>query len=66
MTLDRATPKQLEMLVAYIQTGSLKEAAALLKIKEQAARHRMMAMYKRTGVKNAAQAAYLMGRESRN
>jgi hypothetical protein len=53
------------MLRAYITAGSIKGAAELLQIKEQAGRHRLMALYRRTGVSNVARAAYLLGLEHR-
>lgn len=61
--LAKATPFQRQMLEAYIERGTIKDAAAHIGIKEQAGRHRLMAMYKRTGVKNAAEAAYWLGWE---
>lgn len=65
MTLVTATDKQREILVAYIRWGSIKQAAFAVGIKEQAARHRLQSLYRRTGTANAVQAAYLLGLEHR-
>lgn len=47
---------------AYIRTGSIKEAAEQMGIAETTARQRLMAFYRRLGLRNAVQAAYHLGR----
>lgn len=47
---------------AYIRTGSIKEAAEQMGIAETTARQRLMAYYRRLGVRNGVQAAYHLGR----
>ena len=61
--LAHATPHQRQALEAYVATGSIKAAASQLGIKEQAARHRLQALYRRTGLRNVAEAAYWLGWE---
>lgn len=61
--MSRAKPHELATLEAYIATGSIKEAAQRLGIKEQAARHRLQALYARTKARNAVQAAYWLAKE---
>ena len=61
--LTEATHPQRQILEAYVATGSIKAAAQRLGIKEQAARHRLQALYRRTGIKNVAEAAYWLGWE---
>lgn len=50
------------MLAAYVETGSIKAAAEQLGIKEQAGRHRLHELYRRVGIENAVQAAFLLGK----
>ena len=55
------TRRQLEVLRAYIATGSIAAAAYELGISETTARQHLSGLYRRTGCLNAAQAAYLLG-----
>jgi DNA-binding NarL/FixJ family response regulator len=55
------TRRQLEVLHAYIATGSIAAAAYELGITETTARQHLSGLYRRTGCLNAAQAAYLLG-----
>ena len=55
------TRRQLEVLRAYISTGSIAAAAHELKIAESTARQHLSGLYRRTGCLNAAQAAYWVG-----
>jgi DNA-binding NarL/FixJ family response regulator len=59
---QRPTRRQLEVLRAYIVSGSIAGAAHELKIAETTARQHLSALYRRTGCANAAQAAYQLGR----
>ncbi len=56
------TRRQLEVLRAYIATGSITAAAYEMDIAESTARQHLSGLYRRTGCLNAAQAAYLLGR----
>jgi len=58
---QRPTRRQLEVLRAYIATGSVAAAAYELGISETTARQHLSGLYRRTGCLNAAQAAYLLG-----
>jgi len=55
------TRRQLEVLRAYIATGSIAAAAYELGISETTARQHLSGLYRRTGCLNAAQAACLLG-----
>jgi DNA-binding NarL/FixJ family response regulator len=55
------TRRQLEVLRAYIATGSIAAAAHDLGISETTARQHLSGLYRRTGCLNAAQAAYWLG-----
>ena len=57
----RPTRRQLEVLRAYIRTGSIAAAAHELEIAESTARQHLSGLYRRTGCLNAAQAAYWLG-----
>ena len=57
------TRRQLEVLRAYIATGSIAAAAYELGIGETTARQHLSGLYRRTGYLNAAQAAYWLGAE---
>ena len=66
MAKQRPTRRQLEVLRAYIRTGSVAAAAYELGIGETTVRQHLSGLYRRRGCVNAAQAAYLLGRgESR-
>ena len=54
----RPTRRQLEVLRAYIAAGSIAAAAYELGISETTARQHLSGLYRRTGCRNAAQAAY--------
>jgi DNA-binding NarL/FixJ family response regulator len=58
--LQPPTQRQLEVLRAYIATGSIAAAAYELGITETTARQHLSGLYRRTGCLNAAQAAYLL------
>ena len=58
----RPTRRQLEVLRAYIVAGSIAAAAYELGISETTARQHLSGLYRRTGLGNAAQAAYWLGR----
>ena len=62
----RPTRRQLEVLRAYISAGSIAAAAYELGISETTARQHLSGPYRRMGCVNAAQAAYLMGRDGRD
>jgi DNA-binding NarL/FixJ family response regulator len=55
------TRRQLEVLRAYIRTGSVAAAAYELGIGDTTVRQHLSGLYRRTGCLNAAQAAYLLG-----
>lgn len=55
------TRRQVEVLRAYIGTGSITAAAIQLEIAESTVRQHLSGLYRRTGCVNAAQAAYLLG-----
>lgn len=55
------TKRQVEVLRAYIASGSIAGAAHRLGIAESTARQHLSALYQRTGWLNAAQAAYRLG-----
>lgn len=59
---ERPTRRQLEVLHAYIATGSIKAAAIDLDITESTVRQHLSSLYRRTGCINAAQAAFRLGR----
>lgn len=58
---QRPTRRQLEVLRAYIATGSMAQAAHRLEITEITARQHLSRLYRRTGCLNVAQAAYRLG-----
>lgn len=58
---QRPTRRQLEVLQAYIASGSIAAAAHDLEIAESTARQHLSGLYRRTGYLNAAQAAYWLG-----
>ena len=58
---QRPTRRQLEVLRAYIASGSIAGAAHDLEIAESTARQHLSGLYRRTGCLNAAQAAYWLG-----
>ena len=55
------TRRQLEVLRAYIATGSIALAAHRLEITETTASQHLSELYRRTGCVNVAQAAYMLG-----
>jgi DNA-binding NarL/FixJ family response regulator len=57
----RPTRRQLEVLRAYVATGSVAAAAFELGIRETTVRQHLSGLYRRTGCLNAAQAAYWLG-----
>ncbi|MFN8622581.1 MAG: hypothetical protein U0869_17735 [Chloroflexota bacterium] len=59
---QRPTRRQLDVLRAYIASGSIAGAAHELDIAESTARQHLSGLYRRTGCSNAAQAAFLLGR----
>ena len=61
MPRQRPTRRQLEVLRAYIRTGSVAAAAYELGIGETTVRQHLSGLYRRTGCVNAAQAAYRLG-----
>jgi DNA-binding NarL/FixJ family response regulator len=63
MTLSKATRRQRQTLVAYLQHGSYKGAAKALGINENTARTRIHYMLRVTGARTVTEAAYLLGRE---
>ncbi len=58
---QRPTRRQLEVLQAYIATGSIALAAHRLEINEATARQHLSELYRRTACLNVAQAAYRLG-----
>lgn len=58
----RAERVEIATLRAYLRTGSTKKAAAQLGVAEGTVRQRLASYYARTGVANAAQAAYRLDR----
>ena len=58
---QRPTRRQLEVLRAYIATGSIALAAHRLEITDATARQHLSELYRRTGCLNVAQAAYRLG-----
>jgi DNA-binding NarL/FixJ family response regulator len=63
---QQPTRRQLEVLRAYIAAGSVAAAAYELGISETTARQHLSGLYRRTGVLNAAQAAYFLGINERS
>lgn len=61
MAKQRPTRRQVEVLRAYIRTGSVAAAAYELGISETTVRQHLSRLYRRTGCVNAAQAAYWLG-----
>jgi DNA-binding NarL/FixJ family response regulator len=61
MARQRPTRRQLEVLRAYIRTGSVAAAAYELGISETTVRQHLSEVYRRTGCVNAAQVAYWLG-----
>jgi DNA-binding NarL/FixJ family response regulator len=61
MAKQRPTRRQLEVLRAYIRTGSVAAAAHELGIGETTVRQHLSGLYRRTGCVNVAQAAYWLG-----
>jgi DNA-binding NarL/FixJ family response regulator len=55
------TRRQVEVLRAYVATGSVVAVAWELGITETTVRQHLSGLYRRTGCANAAQAAYLLG-----
>lgn len=62
--LTAASPRQREALEAYIKGGSTKKAAVILGTTDQAVRHLLTKLYRATGTRNAAEAAYWLGRST--
>jgi len=63
---DSATPvvrRELRTLLAYLETGSHKEAARVMAIAESTCRQRVSRLMARVGASNAAQAAWWLRRE---
>ncbi len=60
-TRQQPTRRQLEVLRAYIDAGSIAAAAHELGITESTARQHLSGLYRRTGCLSVAQAAYLLG-----
>jgi len=58
---QRPTRRQLEVLRAWIASGSIAAAAYDLGIAESTVREHLSGLYRRTGCLNAAQAAYWLG-----
>ena len=58
---QRPTRRQLEVLRAYVATGSIARAAHELDISESTVRQHLSGLYRRAGCQNAAQAAYVLG-----
>jgi DNA-binding NarL/FixJ family response regulator len=58
----RPTRRQVEVLRAYVATGSVAAASHQLEIAESTARQHLSGLYQRTGCHNIAQAAYLLAR----
>ena len=65
MTLDRATRRQRQVLVAYLKHGSYKAAANELGINENTARTRIGHLLRLNGWHTVAQAAYQLGKDER-
>lgn len=61
MTEVRVTPREFEMLAAYADTGSQKQAAEALGIKTQTLKNALLTARKRCQVNNTAQLLYLLG-----
>jgi hypothetical protein len=61
VTRGQPTRRQVEVLRAYIRTGSVAAAAHELGIGQTTARQHLSGLYRRTGCLNAAQAAYWLG-----
>ena len=59
------TRRQTEVLRAYLRVGSVTAAAVDLGIAGTTERQHLSNLYRRSGVANAAQAAYLLGRADR-
>lgn len=62
LTRRPATAPGEAALRAYLLEGSIKEAAKALGLSEVSVRSRLARYYRRVGVANAAQAAYLLDR----
>lgn len=62
---NAADRRAIATLRAYLRTGSMKAAAEDVGITESTARQRLSAYYERHGFKNAAQAAFDLGRQER-
>jgi DNA-binding NarL/FixJ family response regulator len=60
--MAKPTRRQVEVLRAYIRTGSVAAAAYELGIGETTVRQHLSGLYRRTGCVNAAQAAYWLGK----
>ena len=58
---QRPTRRQLEVLRAYISSGSIASAAYELGITESTARQHLSGLYRRISCQNVAQAACLLG-----
>jgi DNA-binding NarL/FixJ family response regulator len=61
MAKQRPTRRQLEVLRAYVRTGSVAAAAYELGISETTVRQHLSGLCRRSGCLNAAQAAYWLG-----
>jgi DNA-binding NarL/FixJ family response regulator len=57
------TPRQLDILVGYLETGSIKAAADREGIRESTARQHLSLAYRRLGVRTAVQAVWIARRE---
>lgn len=55
--------RELRTLLAYLETGSHKEAARMMAIAESTCRQRVSSLLTRVGASNAAQAAWWLRRE---
>lgn len=59
----RLTPRQVDILVGYLETGSIKAAAERAGIREATARQHLSAAYRRLRVRTAVQAVWIARRE---
>lgn len=59
----RLTPRQLDVLIGYIETGSIKLAAERVGIREATARQHLSLAYRRLRVRTAVQAVWIARRE---
>lgn len=63
MPRRRLTPRQIDVLVAYLETGSIKSAAQRTGISESTARQHLSSAYRRLRVRTAVQAVWIARRE---